>query len=744
MRAFKAWALQQDLSSMVAEKPSWRREDADEVPADGRGQSYLRRKLVPNPEFELRQRTATALWIGALVVAIVNQIGFLGVSMPTGPFLVSLVFTLATLTVRAVLVKTLPVQRLAALEIGIISCAMVLIAYESYFTGGATSPYLVWLVFSVFYAAYFMELRPVAGITAAAVCVALAPIVYAPSTTTTNAACAAFVLAAVTVTISITVFLSRQVSRQSELAVKQLAWADPLTGVANLRAFERFTEYLSRDPLREFSVVMVDMNGLRGANASFGFDAGDDMLVRLSRLLLEASGTNDQVARIGGDEFAVVLADDSTEAVQQWRERFKRLSVGHNDVCRLRKPRISCAVGFARAPQDATTPSDLLAAADRRMYAQKAPAVTPPHAVEMSAPAHSERVLGESQIVSIEESATTLEDGAQAAALWALVGALTIFWTTLPGADVPHLTATLAFGSICFVIAAFIFAARGTAFRPTSLRVSDFATLTMTAPALLITGGWKSPLAVGGLLVVAYYAQFYRGFRAVTRIALALALYSVAYWSAGDPTPAAETQYVMLVTAALIVALLMLANGRRVDASFATIRAAASCDALTGLLNVHAFRRDVSRVASSTHGGAAPSISRPALVIADIDRFHDINSAAGHQGGDAALRAVASRIEDAAPANARVYRIAGDEFAILAHFTSEDQVDQLAAQCREILAFTMPYGHEPELRVTASVKGALLRGDISADALFDATKRAVALDKHQQADEAETETRLLL
>ncbi|MGL4314211.1 MAG: diguanylate cyclase domain-containing protein [Sphingomonas sp.] len=116
-------------------------------------------------------------------------------------------------------------------------------------------------------------------------------------------------------------------------------------------------------------------------------------------------------------------------------------------------------------------------------------------------------------------------------------------------------------------------------------------------------------------------------------------------------------------------------------------RALADIDPLTGLLNRRAFlHRAIGRPGAQT------------LLILDIDHFKAVNETIGHDGGDEVLRLVARTLRGAAPANALVARIGGEEFAVVAPPESGIDGEKLLTRLR---AQRMPY----DLGVTASIGG---------------------------------------
>lgn len=146
------------------------------------------------------------------------------------------------------------------------------------------------------------------------------------------------------------------------------ARTDPLTGLANRRAFERELEQRLAIAFPEpFCVIMLDVDGLKQVNDARGHAAGDAVLKRVASVLSANLRSVDVVTRWGGDEFVLLMpGTDPVGAVSLARR------VGGT----LRNPEdpsgpISVSIGTASFPTDGTTPVALLGAADRSMYADK-------------------------------------------------------------------------------------------------------------------------------------------------------------------------------------------------------------------------------------------------------------------------------------------------------------------------------------------------------------------------------------
>jgi diguanylate cyclase (GGDEF)-like protein len=151
--------------------------------------------------------------------------------------------------------------------------------------------------------------------------------------------------------------------------VRSMAISDPLTGLANYRRLIAVIESeldRSRRTHRPFSIVLLDMDGLKTINDKYGHLVGSRSLVRLSKILRNHSRAIDTPARYGGDEFALVLPEAPREIATRVSTRIReRLSTDAEE------PALSVSAGIAAYPEDGDTAEKLLGAADRALYRMK-------------------------------------------------------------------------------------------------------------------------------------------------------------------------------------------------------------------------------------------------------------------------------------------------------------------------------------------------------------------------------------
>ncbi|MGB7762597.1 MAG: GGDEF domain-containing protein [Bryobacteraceae bacterium] len=152
---------------------------------------------------------------------------------------------------------------------------------------------------------------------------------------------------------------------------EQVALVEPLTGLANRRGMEAAIEFRLAQK-RRFSLLMLDLNGFKKINDTYGHLAGDQVLKQFAGELKGIFRVTDSVGRWAGDEFVVVLDSAQAEA-SDYAERVKRWAFGDYTVGgpgEQHKVHVDAAVGVTEWQRGETMP-ELLGRADRLMYQQK-------------------------------------------------------------------------------------------------------------------------------------------------------------------------------------------------------------------------------------------------------------------------------------------------------------------------------------------------------------------------------------
>ncbi len=153
---------------------------------------------------------------------------------------------------------------------------------------------------------------------------------------------------------------------------EELRWRsfhDPLTGVYNRTYFEEELRRLKVSRSYPVSLILCDVDNLKMINDFLGHDQGDEVLKRIAKAISDSVRASDVVARVGGDEFAVLLPRTDSRTAEQVAERI--LKAVERERERSPELPLELSVGYATANDPSRTLEDLYREADDMMYRNK-------------------------------------------------------------------------------------------------------------------------------------------------------------------------------------------------------------------------------------------------------------------------------------------------------------------------------------------------------------------------------------
>ena len=305
-------------------------------------------------------RAGAALALGGAVV------GALGLTLPHGANLdETLVSALSLSALVAGVLLIVAYDRVPRWGFHAMTVAATVVASLGIYAWGANSifaplPYL-WVVL---YACWFF--RPAAAamhVTFVAVCFALVLIAEEQDSEVLGGYAAALA------TLAVAAYLVSRARERVAYLLRNLTDAvrrDPLTDLLNRRGFEEaFDLELERCRRADtpLSLVVADIDRFKSVNDSLGHGAGDAALRNVAELIRSAKRRFDSAARVGGEEFAIVVPDTDEHGAYMLAERIR--------TSLARETRLTVSLGVACSPLHGTTSDAVLQAADHALYAAK-------------------------------------------------------------------------------------------------------------------------------------------------------------------------------------------------------------------------------------------------------------------------------------------------------------------------------------------------------------------------------------
>lgn len=154
-----------------------------------------------------------------------------------------------------------------------------------------------------------------------------------------------------------------------ETKLKYLSYHDMLTGLKNRTCFEEEMNRIDQSGEVDTGLIVFDLDGLKLVNDTFGHEQGDFLLVRTAELIRDCFPESDLVARIGGDEIAVLMRQTTSEAMEQAvASVLEKVTELQRNARRIP---LSLSFGFAFRQDSRMTMRELFREADNKMYRAK-------------------------------------------------------------------------------------------------------------------------------------------------------------------------------------------------------------------------------------------------------------------------------------------------------------------------------------------------------------------------------------
>jgi diguanylate cyclase (GGDEF)-like protein len=709
--------------------------------------------IEPRDEHDIRIWTPIAMWLaGACTIGIGTVLPH-GRGLHVAQLRGVVAFALCAALFTFVVFRPLSNRALYAMTNIFSALGSLTVWFGCLWSGGASSGFLELYFFPALYAAYFFRVRQAVAQLVLITLLAASPLLYDSAPLQAQFPGHLVVLTTALWGMAAAVGYRKRRLLLAEQLSRQQAMSDPLTGLHNLRALRERAEL---HPPREGSgVIVLDIDDFKAVNTAHGHTGADELLRHLGSELSDLSDGRDCVARIGGDEFAVLVSARTKLELQRLAGGCAHAVGKAATSAGLQGPAPSGSVGYAVWPTDGSTLSALLAVADDAMFRAKAskdPVGTrtagtssgasapiaggpsgaavvagPPPRLVGDAPgaARDPRSGGERPVRRWRRRPPR---AIAAAAAWAGSSALTLLVIVLPGADTSH--TLLAVGlSLWGAIAGVLVLVWGTRVDELAYRATNALAVPGIALSVYITGGTTSPLLPVVFLAVALAAYFGTPRGAMIRLAGAIAVCASPFlYSTTDAQILFTLRFVALAATAGVLVGNILYNRRELAQAESVARELASHDALTGLPNRRAFTDSVGR---TLQRAGRPVGSPLSIAMIDLDNFKRVNDTFGHAAGDKVLQSIASALEQVTRPGDFIARIGGDEFALVAHGVDTSVSRALSTRCVSAVEAAVAEAGYSDCAVSATVGFALFPyHGRTLDSLVEAADSALMDAKH--------------
>lgn len=316
----------------------------------------------PRVDRAVMARMAIYMYLGGALLGVVSVLAGQVQDGRVGPAVGGVVGAVAVASVVLVLFDRLSlraIQLVAAAGVGLVSVG-------AWSAGVDASP--VWSLYLgiVFYAVYFFERRE------AGIAVALVALAYSAVCVLDSVPWELWLFtSAIIVTAGLLVGLIKERIQALIARLDEQARTDPLTGLLNRRGFEREIEAeLERAERyeRPFALLSADIDGFKPLNDTHGHLAGDVALQRVADVLRAAKRGADRIARVGGDEFMILVPESTVTAA---RALARRLDAAVDEAFDEEPLEVTVSFGVATYPEDGASLDDLYHASDEALYRAK-------------------------------------------------------------------------------------------------------------------------------------------------------------------------------------------------------------------------------------------------------------------------------------------------------------------------------------------------------------------------------------
>ncbi|WP_374831109.1 GGDEF domain-containing protein [Paenochrobactrum pullorum] len=171
--------------------------------------------------------------------------------------------------------------------------------------------------------------------------------------------------------VSLALALLAVVVHDKLVFLKNESVLDPLTGLQNRRGFDdQAGAIIENRHDREVAVLLIDIDHFKSINDTFGHACGDDVLREVGSILKGFAHPGDIYARIGGEEFIILICDRNLIEAKEWAEQICTLIEAHNFKMMPNRRKVTVSIGVASAHENENL-YGLISRADRCLYAAK-------------------------------------------------------------------------------------------------------------------------------------------------------------------------------------------------------------------------------------------------------------------------------------------------------------------------------------------------------------------------------------